>query len=76
MVVLPVSSETMIAAEREFLLTLDRAECHFQETLSPSDPNACPYTINASVSENLMSGTYATFDCTCTVSGSISLTKQ
>ena len=48
----------------------------FSGTLSPSDPNACPYTINATVSENLMSGTYATFDCTFAVSGSISLTKQ
>ena len=45
-------------------------------TLSPSDPTDCPYTINATVSGNLMSGTYATFDCTFAVSGSISLTKQ
>ena len=48
----------------------------FSGTLSPSDPNACPYTINATVSENLMSGTYATFNCTFAVSGSISLTKH
>ena len=45
-------------------------------TLSPSDPTDCPYTINATVSGNLMSGTYATFNCTLAVSGSISLTKQ
>ena len=45
-------------------------------TLSPSDPTTCPYTINATVSGNLMSGKYAAFDCTDAVSGSISLTKQ
>ena len=45
-------------------------------TLSPSDPTTCPYTINATVSGNLMSGTYAAFDCTVALSGSISLTKQ
>ena len=33
-------------------------------TLSPSDPTDCPYTINATVSGNLMTGTYATFNCT------------
>ena len=48
----------------------------FSGMLSPSDPTACPYTINATVSGNLMSGTYAAFNCTFAVSGSISLTKQ
>ena len=45
-------------------------------TLSPSDPTDCPYTINATVSSNLMTGTYATFNCTGVDSGSIMLTKQ
>ena len=45
-------------------------------TLSPSDPTDCPYTINATVSGNLMTGTYATFNCTGVDSGSIMLTKQ
>ena len=45
-------------------------------TLSPSDPADCPYTINATVSGNLMTGTYATFNCTGVDSGSIMLTKQ
>ena len=45
-------------------------------TLSPSNPTECPYTINATVSGNLMTGTYASFNCSGALSGSISLTKQ
>ena len=44
--------------------------------LSPSVPTDCPYTINATVSGNLMTGTYASFNCTVTDSGTIMLTKQ
>ncbi len=32
-------------------------------TLSPSVPTGCPYTVNATVSGNVMTGTYATFNC-------------
>ena len=45
-------------------------------TLSPSIPTECPYTINATVSGNLMTGTYASFNCSGVLSGTISLTKQ
>ena len=44
--------------------------------LSPSIPTDCPYTINAAVSGNLMTGTYASFNCSGVLSGTISLTKQ
>ena len=52
------------------------SEMSLSGTLSPSDPTSCPYTVNATVSGNLMSGPYAAFNCTAVISGSISLTKQ
>jgi hypothetical protein len=45
-------------------------------TLSPSNPNQCPYTVNATASGNQLTGTYAAFNCTISFGGSVSLTKQ
>ena len=45
-------------------------------TLSPSVPTGCPYTVNATVSGNVMTGTYATFNCKVVDAGSVTLTKQ
>ena len=44
--------------------------------LSPSDPDQCPYTVNATASGNQLNGTYAAFDCTVSFGGTLSLTKQ
>jgi hypothetical protein len=44
--------------------------------LSPSVPTYCPYSVNAQVSGNRMDGTYATFNCTVAVTGTINLVKQ
>jgi hypothetical protein len=45
-------------------------------TLSPGVPTQCPYSLNASISNNRMTGIYASFNCTVVTSGSIDLTRQ
>jgi hypothetical protein len=45
-------------------------------TLSPSVQTQCPYTVNATVSNDRMTGVYASFNCTVVSSGSINLAKQ
>ena len=47
-----------------------------QGTLSPSDPDLCSYTINATVSGTVMTGTFATVNCTGSESGTVMLTRQ
>lgn len=43
--------------------------------LEPSDPRTCPYRLTASGAGNQMTGTYAAFDCTVSVAGSIIATR-
>jgi hypothetical protein len=58
-------------------LTGSKTGAGVQMTLSPSNPQNCPYTITATLSTaTAMSGTYASFNCTVAISGSISLNKQ
>jgi len=45
-------------------------------TVTPSDPTTCPFTMNATVSGNRMTGTYTTFNCTAGFSGTIEASKQ
>ena len=45
-------------------------------TLSPSDPLTCPFQVTATVNGNRITGTYAAFNCTVALSGSISLTRS
>ena len=47
-----------------------------QGTLSQSDPDLCSYTINATVSGTVMTGTFATVNCTGSESGTVMLTRQ
>jgi len=44
--------------------------------LYPSDPTSCPFRVVASRSGNTLEGTYAAFDCTISVSGEVTLTKD
>jgi hypothetical protein len=44
--------------------------------LNPSDPTACPYDVVATRSGSTMTGTYAAFNCTISISGTLSVTKQ
>jgi hypothetical protein len=43
--------------------------------LTPSDPLNCFFGVTANVTENTMTGTYTTLNCTVVPSGSISLTR-
>ena len=45
-------------------------------TLTPSVPTSCPFQVTATVSGNTITGTYAAFNCTVAISGSINLTRQ
>lgn len=45
-------------------------------TATPSDPRTCPFQVTAVWSGNIITGTYAAFNCTVAFSGSISLTRQ
>ena len=47
-----------------------------QGTLSQSDLDLCSYTINATVSGTVMTGTFATVNCTGSESGTVMLTRQ
>ena len=44
--------------------------------LYPSDPRTCPFALVAQRSGSTLSGTYVAFDCTVSVSGTMSITKQ
>lgn len=46
-------------------------------TASPSNPTTCPFTATLNLSSaTSMSGTYATFNCTLAISGTINVAKQ
>ena len=45
-------------------------------TLSPSNPNGCPFNLTATVSGTVLSGTYASFNCVIAITGSFNATKQ
>jgi hypothetical protein len=45
-------------------------------TLNPSDPTTCPFNVTATINGSSMSGTYAAFQCTVSLGGSLTLTKQ
>ena len=45
-------------------------------TLTPSVPTSCPYQLTATVTGNTITGTYASFNCTVAVSGSLTVTRQ
>ncbi len=45
-------------------------------TLTPSDPDACPFKLTANISGKQMSGTYASFNCTGVIAGTFNATKQ
>lgn len=44
--------------------------------LWPSDPTTCPFRLTATRSGDSLSGTYAAFNCTASISGQITLTKD
>ena len=44
--------------------------------LYPSDPLACPYNVVATRSSSSMEGNYAAFNCTVSVSGTLSVTRR
>lgn len=44
--------------------------------LNPSNPNACPYDAVATRSGTTATGTYAAFNCSVSISGTVSVTKQ
>ncbi len=44
--------------------------------LFPSNPNSCPFAVVGQRSGTTISGTYAAFNCTIAVTGSVSVTKQ
>ena len=44
--------------------------------LYPSNPSTCPFALVAQRSGSTLSGTYAAFNCTIAVSGTMSITKQ
>ena len=45
-------------------------------TLSPGDPETCPFNVAATVTGNTITGTYAAFNCTIAISGSIDLVRS
>ena len=46
--------------------------------LDPSDPDSCPLNVTATVSPNgnQITGSYASFECSVAVTGSLNLMKQ
>ncbi len=44
--------------------------------LYPSDPTGCPFNVTATRSGNTMTGNYAAFDCTGSVSGTLSVARR
>ena len=44
--------------------------------LDTSDPTSCPFNLTATVNGNRMTGTYAAFNCSIVVTGSLDLTKE
>jgi hypothetical protein len=44
--------------------------------LHPSNPSLCPYNVVANRSGSTLSGNYAAFDCTVTVTGTLNIQKQ
>ena len=42
----------------------------------PGDPNLCPSTVNGTVRGDVMTGTHATYDCSVTAAGTLTLTRQ
>lgn len=44
--------------------------------LYPSDVSACPYNVVATRNGDTLSGNYSAFNCTATVTGTLSVTKQ
>jgi hypothetical protein len=45
-------------------------------SVTPLVPTACPFNVTAIVNGAQISGTYAAFNCTVAVSGSLTLTRQ
>jgi hypothetical protein len=43
---------------------------------TPSDPTDCPFRLTAAVDGDDISGTYAVFNCTVALSGTIDITRQ
>jgi len=44
--------------------------------MNPSDPTTCPFEAVATRSGSTLSGTYAAFNCTAVITGTVSMTKQ
>jgi hypothetical protein len=44
--------------------------------LTPTDPLTCPYNVTATRNGNTITGTYAAFNCTASVTGSVNVTKE
>ena len=44
--------------------------------MNPSDPTTCPFEAVATRSGSTLSGTYAAFNCTAVITGTVSVTKQ
>jgi hypothetical protein len=58
-------------------LTGTKTGANVAMTLNPSVPTNCPYTFNATVtSATSLSGTFASFNCTVSLTGQLVLTKQ
>jgi hypothetical protein len=47
-----------------------------QATLEPSDPTTCPFNLTGNLAGTVLSGTYAAFNCTGTITGSFSATRR
>ena len=45
-------------------------------SVTPFVPTACPFNVTAIVNGDQISGTYAAFNCTVAVSGTVNLTRQ
>ncbi len=45
-------------------------------TATPSDPTDCPFHLTATVDGEDITGTYAVFNCTVAISGTIDVTRQ
>jgi hypothetical protein len=45
-------------------------------TLTPTVTTNCPFTVTATQTGNQLTGTFASFNCTVAITGSVSLTKQ
>ena len=44
--------------------------------VTPSNPTSCPFNVTANVNGATIQGTYAAFNCSRAVSGTLSLTRQ